>query len=220
MCRMGRLATDSRRFSNCRTCKIDAGVDVWTGVVQKGILHSEIGECIKLFFFSRKSICVLQASVVLLCIMRKDTKEMSNMKRVASLLVLPVLLALLAMPASYASAESRDLIPANASCSSHGHNLNATAFFYKKGGYHIWIRATWSINGKNTGNKNNVNIRVTADGVQKWAWDSPDSLSAGPGHVGMNNISTSAKAKEQVFFTGIFDTKGPDSRCTAVTESI
>lgn len=147
---------------------------------------------------------------------------MTDKKRVVSALMLPMVLALPTMPVSYASAggQSNHLAPLVASCSSHGHNLNAAAYFYSAGPYHRWSKATWNINGKGTGNKNNVNIKLTSNDAQKWAWNSPDSLSAGQGHVGMDGTLTLAKEKEQVSFTGIFDTKGPDFRCTAATKNI
>ncbi|MDU1862608.1 MAG: hypothetical protein E6777_02825 [Propionibacterium sp.] len=106
----------------------------------------------------------------------------------------------------------------SASCTGGGHNLNASSTYSTRGAYHVWSMSQWNINGAPTGHKNNINIRLMANGNQKWAWNSPDSISSGDGHVGMGSFATLARDSEQITFQAIFDVRGYDPRCTAVSK--
>jgi hypothetical protein len=108
-----------------------------------------------------------------------------------------------------------------ASCSASGHNLNASADYSTSGSYHRWSTARYSINGSGTGGKSNVNIRLRANGVQKWAYDSPDDLDQNTAYShSMGNTATLASQTEYILFRGIFDTAGSDPACNAYTPNI
>lgn len=110
---------------------------------------------------------------------------------------------------------------ATASCSSDGHNNNASATYSTSGSYHVWGNAYYKLTGGGTGGKSNEIIRLRANGVDKWAYDSPDDLDNDVQYsTKMNSTKTLASATEYVLFRAIFDTTGSDPSCNAYTDNV
>lgn len=64
-------------------------------------------------------------------------------------------------------------------------------------------------------------IRLRANGVDKWAYDSPDDLDNDVQYsTKMNSTKTFASATEYVLFRAIFDTTGSDPSCNAYTDNV
>lgn len=105
-----------------------------------------------------------------------------------------------------------------ASCSASGHNNNASATFSTVGAYHKWGTASYKLSGAGTGGKSNENIRLRANGADKWAWDSPDNLANNVQYSqSMGGVQTLASQSEYVLFRAIFDVAGNDPSCNAYT---
>ena len=121
-----------------------------------------------------------------------------------------VALSMMALPVSPASAYT-----IGGSCSTGSYNLNGSASYSNSGPYHVWNMAYWNFNGPSLGGKNNMRTVLTSNGRQKWAWTSPDSMPAGTGHTGMNQVATLAGESEKISWTGVFDVPGFDPSCTA-----
>lgn len=105
-----------------------------------------------------------------------------------------------------------------ASCSADGHNNNDSATFSVSGSYHVWGTAKYKFTGGGTGGQSNMIIRIRANGVDKWAYDSPDNRANGTQYgKSLEGTKTAVKASEQMLFRAIFDTAGSDPSCNAYT---